>query len=244
MPKKKKAKRETKRVSAKTKKAKKRVIKVTENPLTQIKFGESYVSLLLGIVVVIVVAIVGIVVMNVVRHRAMVAHSNSLPAVATQKITQSKTVAKTKMHVVAEGEGLWQIAEKEYHDGYKWTDIAKANNLQNPDVIFKGTKLTIPEAVSAQKIEQKNDTATSSALLVANKKPEHKNISTTSITTKSFVKVDIKGNKYVVKKGDVLWDIAERAYGDGFKWTTIAKANNLENPGLIFSGNELIIPRG
>ncbi|PIZ97158.1 MAG: lectin, partial [Candidatus Levybacteria bacterium CG_4_10_14_0_2_um_filter_35_8] len=38
-------------------------------------------------------------------------------------------------------------------------------------------------------------------------------------------------------------NIAVRAYGDGYRWVDIARANGLENPDLIFSGNVLKIPR-
>src|SRR5438105_1348693 len=31
-------------------------------------------------------------------------------------------------------------------------------------------------------------------------------------------------------------------YGSGYSWVSIAKANNLTNPGMIFSGDKLLIP--
>lgn len=48
---------------------------------------------------------------------------------------------------------------------------------------------------------------------------------------------------YVVAKGDDLWKIAVKMYGDGFAWVKIAKANNLSNPSDIHQDNRLIIPR-
>ena len=53
----------------------------------------------------------------------------------------------------------------------------------------------------------------------------------------------IGGDKYTVQKGDTLWDISVRAYGDGYRWVEIAEANALTNPDLIHSGNEFVIPR-
>lgn len=47
---------------------------------------------------------------------------------------------------------------------------------------------------------------------------------------------------YTVKKGETLFDIAVRFYGDGFMWGKIAQANNLRNPNLIESGQKLVIP--
>lgn len=48
---------------------------------------------------------------------------------------------------------------------------------------------------------------------------------------------------YTVKKGDSLWAIALRLYGDGFRWVDIAKANNLTHPYLIRVGAILKVPK-
>ena len=53
----------------------------------------------------------------------------------------------------------------------------------------------------------------------------------------------ISGATYEVQKGDTLWDIAVRAYGDGYKWSEIARENKLVHPNIIHSGNILILPR-
>jgi len=55
--------------------------------------------------------------------------------------------------------------------------------------------------------------------------------------------IEITGDKYVVVAGDSLWTIAIRAYGDGYKWVDIAKANELANPDIIHAGNEFTLPR-
>lgn len=47
---------------------------------------------------------------------------------------------------------------------------------------------------------------------------------------------------YKIKSGDCLWNIAKKYYGDGSKYTLIAKANNISNPNLIYAGNTLTIP--
>lgn len=53
----------------------------------------------------------------------------------------------------------------------------------------------------------------------------------------------ITTDKYEVQKGDSLWSIAVRTYGDGYQWTRIANENNLSHPSLIHIGNVLTIPR-
>ena len=53
------------------------------------------------------------------------------------------------------------------------------------------------------------------------------------------------GVTYTVKKGDTLWAIAKRFYGDGSKWPTIYNANKKViggNPNLIRPGQVLVIP--
>lgn len=47
---------------------------------------------------------------------------------------------------------------------------------------------------------------------------------------------------YTVVKGDTLWGIAERFYGDGSKYTKIASANGIGNPDLIYPDQVLYIP--
>lgn len=53
--------------------------------------------------------------------------------------------------------------------------------------------------------------------------------------------------KYTVKKGDCLWNIAKKFYGNGAKYTIIYNANKKvigSNPNLIYPGQVLVIPKG
>lgn len=47
---------------------------------------------------------------------------------------------------------------------------------------------------------------------------------------------------YETKKGDTLWGIAAKFYGDGNKWIVIAEANGLTKDSPITSGMKLKIP--
>jgi len=52
------------------------------------------------------------------------------------------------------------------------------------------------------------------------------------------------GGTYTVVKGDCLWKIAKRFYGNGAQYTKIYNANRdkIKNPSLIYPGQVLIIP--
>ncbi|MBI2029112.1 LysM peptidoglycan-binding domain-containing protein [Candidatus Gottesmanbacteria bacterium] len=47
-------------------------------------------------------------------------------------------------YTVVHGDSLWKIAVAHYNDGYKWVEIARANNLANPDIIHAGNVLILP----------------------------------------------------------------------------------------------------
>lgn len=52
------------------------------------------------------------------------------------------------------------------------------------------------------------------------------------------------GRTYTVRKGDSLWAIAKKHYGNGATWPRIYDANRtkIKNPNLIFPGQVLTIP--
>ena len=47
-------------------------------------------------------------------------------------------------YTVFYGDSLWTIALRAYGDPYRWVEIAKENNLANPDTIHAGNVLSIP----------------------------------------------------------------------------------------------------
>ena len=71
-----------------------------------------------------------------------------------------------------------------------------------------------------------------------------KPIKETSSTSDEAVsaKINATPKEYIVQKGDDLWNISEKVYKSGYYWIEIAKLNKLANPGLIFSGDKLVLP--
>lgn len=51
---------------------------------------------------------------------------------------------------------------------------------------------------------------------------------------------------YVIEKGDSLWKIAEKAYGNGAKYKAIVEANKevIKDENKIFPGQKIRIPKG
>ena len=176
--------------------------------------NEATVSTILGGIVVVVV---GVLIFNYFRSM----NKGSISQVAPVEVSPNEEVSpqETKdlpiTYKVAKGDNLWKISEKYYGSGYNYVDIIKENNLKSPSVLAIGTELTIPNT---------------EVIKVTVTKPA----------------ISIEGDKYTVVKGDSLWKVAVRSYGDGYKWVEIYGTNKDvvgRNPGLIYAGTELAIPR-
>ena len=57
--------------------------------------------------------------------------------------TEKANVKREKTHIIQEGETLFNIAKKVYGNGYKYIDLAKDNNISDPDLIVVGQELII-----------------------------------------------------------------------------------------------------
>ncbi len=67
---------------------------------------------------------------------------------------------------------------------------------------------------------------------------------TVAVTQERSATTAPKATTYTVKKGDCLWNIAKKYYGNGAKYTLIYNANKdkIKNPNLIYVGQVLTIP--
>lgn len=213
--------------------------------LEYVRISESYTSLVLGIVVVIIASVLLI---SFLKGREF-GKTPPAPEISSTKIEPLESVtpdssedqneleqispeAQQKVtpvpqqggkgtYIVQSGDDLWHIAEKVYNDGYKWTVIAQANNITNPGMIFAGDVLK-----------------TSSVTATAGTKGEQ-----TAQVQMLDQQPAIMGNSYKVQRGDTLWNIAERRYKNGYRWVDIAKANQLTDPNLIHADNTLRLPQ-
>lgn len=197
--------------------------KKSVNIIDKVKSSESTISMVLGVLVVIVVGVLLFRYFRNATNRTKVTSESENAAeeqkAADQNGAKAPLLAK---YTVQEGDSLWKISTQFYGYGYNWTDISKENKLSDPNQLETGTELTIPD--------------------VPVKKPVGE-VAQEQTNTVSEGVASITGGTYQVEKGDSLWEISVRAYQDGYKWTEIAKANNLDNPNVIHPGNMLTIPR-
>lgn len=47
---------------------------------------------------------------------------------------------------------------------------------------------------------------------------------------------------YTIRKGDTLWSIAKREYGNGQRWKEIAQANPSVDPKKMLIGQQVVLP--
>ncbi len=140
-------KRSTKKVSRKNLKASEKIeVRTSQNKFakdisSQLKLGESYISLILGAVVVLGISVVFFL---FIKESGL---EGTTPTISEKDIPQLEAPVNEMTYTLQEGEGLWDVAVKFYGDGFRWIDIAKANGLENnPDNIAPGMKLIIPKA--------------------------------------------------------------------------------------------------
>jgi nucleoid-associated protein YgaU len=192
--------------------------------LKTLKLQESTIGMILAGLVIIVTGFLAI------RYFSSQNGEQILPPIQTtmEESTDSK-------YIVKRNDNLWTISEKYYGTGYNWVDIKEANDLENANEISEGQELIIPS------VEPR--IADSSAGSLIPEENESPIISDTPSKSESDIETKTQNSDaHKVEAGESLWKLAERYYNDGDKWVEIAKANNLENPSLIASGQELTIP--
>ncbi len=187
------------------------------------KLNENTISTVMGGVVVVVIA--GLI-FNYFRTANLKSWQGTLlteqEAMTTVNNESNDKIIAT--YTVAKGDDLWHISEKFYRSGYNYVDIMKENKITGAGVIVAGQELKIPK-VEAKKIT------------VAETKENVVGAETKTDST-------ITAGEYTTQKGDSYWNIAVRAYGDGFQWTKIYWANKavFANPDVIFANTKITIP--
>jgi nucleoid-associated protein YgaU len=198
--------------------------------LKNLKLQESTISMVVGVIVILLIGFL------TVRYLAKNKTGDTLPPLETQT-TEEKTLPT--IHKVADGETLWSISEKYYGTGYNWIDIKEANEMTNADEITKDQELTIPDVtprvLAADNGNTKPDETTTPSETQKPSETESPQIADNPTTDSN----EPQSDTYTVKTGDSLWKIAQANLGDGNKWTELAKNNDIKNPSVIRTGQEL-----
>lgn len=243
--------------TTKTAKTTESTYKITKNTLKssyldkieeKAQANQSKVSLILGGLIILVI---GLLIFNYFNK----GKSSLGPAQQAQQ-QEKQDVSKDNLpgsYTVKEEDTLFTIAEKYYDNGSRFSEIAKANNISDPNQIEAGLVLQIPKPESqlAKASTTPEPTSTPEASPQEDKQLAEKAEKTSeeSMGTgtgggdSTIWGSKIEGNTYTVSEGDWLSTIAGRAYGDIYVFEKIAQANNIADPDHIEPGMVLTIPR-
>ena len=141
------------------------------------------------------------------------------PREKTQPGEQTST--DLDVHIVDKGESLGIISKRYYGTPNYADEIARFNNLSDPDRVKLGTRLVLPRKFAGKTAPSTRPEAQSSPIMIT------------------------KRNKTVeVREGETLSDIAKRELGDGNKWRALwlANKNVVPNPDRLSPGTVLQLP--
>lgn len=116
-------------------------------------------------------------------------------------------------------------------------------NEDNPGV--NGLKVEVNDGVATLSGEASSAEALEKAVLMAGNAMGIQEVKADGMTISDGSQVGGDDEFYVIKKGDTLWGIAEKAYGNGSKYTKIVDVNRevIKDPDLIFPGQKIRIPK-
>ncbi|MBE2896437.1 peptidoglycan-binding protein LysM [Pasteurellaceae bacterium HPA106] len=115
----------------------------------------------------------------------------------------------------------------------------------NPGV--ENVNVTVENGVAKIEGQAKDATALEKAILMAGNIAGITKVEADGVTVASGEKVeDSEDAFYIIQKGDTLWKIAERTYGNGAKYTAIVDANKevIKDADKIFPGQKIRLPKG
>lgn len=113
----------------------------------------------------------------------------------------------------------------------------------NPGV--EGLKVTVENGVATLEGEATSAEALEKAILMAGNVEGITSV-TSNVTVTSGETLASDEEFYTIQKGDTLWKIAEKHYGNGAKYTAIVDANKevIKDADKIFPGQKIRLPKG
>lgn len=113
----------------------------------------------------------------------------------------------------------------------------------NPGV--NGLQVEVKDGVATLSGEAKSAEALEKAVLMAGNALGIEEVKAEGMSIADGSQVGGDDEFYIIEKGDTLWKIAEKAYGNGAQYTKIVEVNKevIKNPDLIFPGQKIRIPK-
>ena len=156
------------------------------------------------------------------------------------------TVSFPLTYVIQPNDNLWNIATKYYGGrGYLYKHIS----TRNPSVkIHPGKTLIIPAPPPSSKSSKSSKSSDQARGATA--EPSR---NSTATNARRFANTPTRGTAtrrrtassktHTVQKGETLWEIARRAYGDPTQYVRIKNANpHLKNADKVKAGTKILIP--
>lgn len=169
------------------------------------------------------------------------------------------SVMADKIYYMKSGDSLTSVAKK---FGVTVDDLLRANTLKNPNKIYKGTRIIIPESKSGKKaqapavktttytvksgdtlgdIAYNHGTTVKEIIRLNNIKNPNKVAKGTKLTVPAGTGKQSYSTTYTVKKGDTLWGIAKN---HDVSLDDLTEANNMSSQKKLYVGMKLRIPAG
>jgi nucleoid-associated protein YgaU len=116
-------------------------------------------------------------------------------------------------------------------------------NEDNPGV--SGLQVQVNDGVATISGEAQSSEALEKAVLMAGNAMGIQEVKADGMTVADGSQVGGDDEFYIIEKGDTLWKIAEKAYGNGSKYTKIVEVNRevIKDADKIFPGQKIRIPK-
>ncbi|QLB21026.1 peptidoglycan-binding protein LysM [Vespertiliibacter pulmonis] len=136
------------------------------------------------------------------------------------------------------------IGKKLFH---KAEDASKAvaDHLTEDNPGIENLQVTVENGVATITGTAKDAAALEKAVLMAGNIEGITSVNIDGIQVANGEQIASDEEFYIIEKGDTLWKIAEKAYGNGAKYTAIVEANKevIKDADKIFPGQKIRIPK-
>ena len=122
------------------------------------------------------------------------------------------------------------------------TALEQHINADNPGI--SDLKVTVSNGVASISGTAENAAALEKAVLMAGNAQGISQVNAEALSIADGSSIGNDDEFYIIEKGDNLWKIAEKSYGNGAKYTAIVDANKevIKDADKIFPGQKIRIP--